>query len=260
MCSKLFNSMAKKLYAGNFEISREDWWVNSDSMISLLDKIEKYSMDRIKKSIRNYKKIVYHKFTKILFFVLFILTMIIISTAPKEVPVQDKSSHLSRISQSPVYLLLLVSVTIIIAQTISLILFHKNIIPSSSPFVTAITGALFGMLMILPVLYFFLFCPLIVHIRERRIAEIEKEKLLKELSQKNEKLEKLNRLKSDYVSDVSHEFKNPLTVIRETISFILNLSSNSGLSERQIKMLELGKSSTERLIRLINDLLDLSKM
>ena len=255
-----FNSMAKKLYAGNFEVSPDKWWNDAGKMIDILDDIEKYSMNKIYQSVKTYKKIIHQKFIKILFFILFILTMIIISTAPKDIPVQDKSSQLSRISQSPVYLLILVSIAIIIAQTISLILFHKNIIPTSSPFVTAITGALFGMLMILPGLYFFFFCPLIVHIRERRQIEMEKEKLLEELSRQNKKLEKLNQLKSDYVSDVSHEFKNPLTVIRETISFILNLDSNKGIDNRQRKMLELGKSSTERLIRLINDLLDLSKI
>ncbi|MCD6460577.1 nitrate- and nitrite sensing domain-containing protein [bacterium] len=255
-----FNSMARKLYSGNFDVPTDKWWNNANNMIVILDKIEKHSMRMIKNSITTYKKIIYQKFVKVLFFVLFILTMIIISTAPKDVPVHDKSSQLSKIYKSPVYLLLLVSVTIIVAQTISLVLFYKNIIPSSSPFVAGVTGALFSMLMILPVLYFFLFCPLIVHIRERRQIEVEKEKLLKELFLKNKKLEKLNQLKSDYVSDVSHEFKNPLTVIRETISFILKLDSDTGLNTRQKKMLELGKNSTERLIRLINDLLDLSKI
>ena len=80
------------------------------------------------------------------------------------------------------------------------------------------------------------------------------------LEEQNAKLEKLNDLKSNYVADVSHEFKNPLTVISESMGLILDGTVGTGLGDDQISLLNLGKKSVERLIRLINDILDLSKI
>ena len=80
------------------------------------------------------------------------------------------------------------------------------------------------------------------------------------LEEQNKKLAKLNDLKSNYVADVSHEFKNPLTVISESIGLILDGTVGAGLEDSQMSLLNLGKKSVERLIRLINDILDLSKI
>ena len=81
--------------------------------------------------------------------------------------------------------------------------------------------------------------------------------LLKQVSDQNEELKKLDARKSAFVANVSHELKNPLSVIRESMALILDKLAGE-VSERQKEILVLGKRSTDRLIRLVTDLLDLS--
>jgi len=197
---------------------------------------------------------------KVLFFIVFVLTMLIVSSAPRQELEPEEEAGMSRIYQSPVYLLILVVVSIFGAQTISALLIRKGLLPPFSPVITAFIDSLLTMLMVIPILYLFLFCPLILHIRQRRKAQQEQKRLLKELSEQNSRLEQLNKLMSEYVSDVSHEFKNPLTVIRESINIILKRDTANAINPRDKRMLELGRNNTDRLIRLINDLLDLSKI
>ena len=85
----------------------------------------------------------------------------------------------------------------------------------------------------------------------------EKQKLL-ELSKKlNEKLQRADEQKNAFVANVSHELKGPLGVIREAMSLILDKFAGE-VSEQQKEILSIGKRSTERLIRLVSDLLDLA--
>lgn len=81
--------------------------------------------------------------------------------------------------------------------------------------------------------------------------------LLKQVSSQNEELKKMDARKSAFVANVSHELKNPLGVIRESMALILDKLAGE-VSEQQKEILALGKRSTERLIRLVSDLLDLS--
>lgn len=81
--------------------------------------------------------------------------------------------------------------------------------------------------------------------------------LLKQVSDQNEELKKMDARKSAFVANVSHELKNPLGVIRESMALILDKLAGE-VSEQQKEILVLGKRSTERLIRLVSDLLDLA--
>jgi signal transduction histidine kinase len=72
-------------------------------------------------------------------------------------------------------------------------------------------------------------------------------------------IQKIADMQSQFVSTVSHELKNPLGVIRESMSLILDKLAGE-VSGEQRKILEMGKNSAERLIRLVGDLLDLSKI
>ncbi|MBM3255072.1 MAG: hypothetical protein FJZ08_02090 [Candidatus Omnitrophica bacterium] len=83
--------------------------------------------------------------------------------------------------------------------------------------------------------------------------------LYKELEKKNEELSKLDQLKSDFLSTVSHELRTPLATIKETV-----LQIRDGLlgptTPRQQEFLSMCIDNTERLRRIIDNLLDLSKI
>ncbi len=79
------------------------------------------------------------------------------------------------------------------------------------------------------------------------------------IKKQNEKLKELNRLKTDFVSTVSHELRTPLTAIKGSIGLILGGVSGP-VSPDLDQMLKITQKNTDRLIRLINDVLDIAKI
>ena len=79
----------------------------------------------------------------------------------------------------------------------------------------------------------------------------------KEIEIANERLKELDRLKSSFVSNVSHELRTPLTAIEGLADNLLD-GITGPLTIKQANYMVGIKESTERLERLINDLLDLS--
>ena len=73
------------------------------------------------------------------------------------------------------------------------------------------------------------------------------------------RLKELDRLKSDFVSNVSHELRTPLTAIKGSVDNMLD-GIIGPLDEKQLRYLVRIKSNADRLGRLINDLLDLSRI
>lgn len=73
------------------------------------------------------------------------------------------------------------------------------------------------------------------------------------------RLKELDKLKSDFVSNVSHELRTPLTAIKGSVDNMLD-GLTGDLNEKQSRYLARIKSNTDRLARLINDLLDLSRI
>jgi signal transduction histidine kinase len=84
-------------------------------------------------------------------------------------------------------------------------------------------------------------------------------RVVEDLKKDNEQLKKIDQLKSQFVSHVSHEFKSPLCVIKDSISLVLEGVAGE-ITAKQKEMLSVTKKHTDRLIRLVNDLLDLSKI
>ncbi len=70
---------------------------------------------------------------------------------------------------------------------------------------------------------------------------------------------RVEQMKSQFVSTVSHELRTPLTAIRGYVGLLLNGVAGQ-LPEQAMKMLGTAQSNTERLIRLINDILDMEKV
>lgn len=74
-----------------------------------------------------------------------------------------------------------------------------------------------------------------------------------------EKLKELERLKADFVSTVSHELRTPLTSMRGALGLLLG-GAGGDLSPKGRDLLRIALTNTDRLIRLINDILDIEKM
>jgi len=68
----------------------------------------------------------------------------------------------------------------------------------------------------------------------------------------------MERLKSEFTAVVSHELRTPLTSIRGSLGLILGALSTS-LQPRVRELLEIAQSNCERLVLLINDILDIEK-
>ena len=73
------------------------------------------------------------------------------------------------------------------------------------------------------------------------------------------KLKDLDKMKSDFFSSMSHELRTPLTSIKEGVS-LLRDGVGGALMEKQKRLLAILAMETDRLIALVNSLLDLSKM
>ncbi|TVL99256.1 MAG: histidine kinase [Candidatus Brocadia sp. WS118] len=73
------------------------------------------------------------------------------------------------------------------------------------------------------------------------------------------KLKEMDQMKTDFVSNVSHNLKTPLTVIREANDLLLEKIAGP-VSDAQIKLLNITKEETIRLTMMINDLLDISRI
>ncbi len=69
---------------------------------------------------------------------------------------------------------------------------------------------------------------------------------------------KLDQLKSNFIATVSHEFRTPLTSMNMTIDILLR-EVIGPINERQHALLSSAKEDISRLIKLVRDLLDLSR-
>ncbi|RKG82109.1 response regulator [Corallococcus exercitus] len=69
----------------------------------------------------------------------------------------------------------------------------------------------------------------------------------------------VERMKNEFVSTVSHELRTPLTSIRGSLGLLEN-GIVGELPPQALDMVRIARTNTERLIRLINDILDLEKM
>ena len=78
-----------------------------------------------------------------------------------------------------------------------------------------------------------------------------------ELAQANMALYESNRLKSDFLATMSHELRTPLNSI---LGFSDVLASGDSLSEKQQRWVGNIRSSGQKLLNLINDILDLAKI
>jgi len=71
-----------------------------------------------------------------------------------------------------------------------------------------------------------------------------------------DKLQEVDHLKSHFFANISHEFRKPLTLIKGPLKQLLNGEFAGNVKETYKMMLR----NSERLLNLINQILDLSKL
>ena len=69
----------------------------------------------------------------------------------------------------------------------------------------------------------------------------------------------IDQMKSEFISIASHELRTPMTAIKGSVDLILG-GCTGQVSGEAVELLEVAHSSCDRMIRLINDILDLSKI
>src|SRR5206468_3744650 len=73
------------------------------------------------------------------------------------------------------------------------------------------------------------------------------------------RLRLLDEVKTNLVSTVSHELKTPLTSVRMGLHLLLE-ERIGALNDKQTELVLAAREDSERLLRMINDLLDLAKL
>lgn len=96
-------------------------------------------------------------------------------------------------------------------------------------------------------------------IADRTSVIIENARLYERLQHALAELEHLNRMKTEFISMVSHELRTPVTTIKGVLALILG-GEVGPLQPQQQKFLSTAAQAVERLIFLISDLLDISRI
>lgn len=69
----------------------------------------------------------------------------------------------------------------------------------------------------------------------------------------------MERMKNEFISNVSHELRTPLTAIRGALGMLVSGMLGS-VDPQQKPLLDIAHKNSERLVRLINDILDVEKL
>jgi signal transduction histidine kinase/uncharacterized protein HemY/ActR/RegA family two-component response regulator len=77
------------------------------------------------------------------------------------------------------------------------------------------------------------------------------------LEEKNNELQRTQKFKEEFLANMSHEIRTPMNAVVGMTNLLLNADN---YSEQQIKYLKAIKQSSDNLLKIINDILDLSKV
>ena len=96
-------------------------------------------------------------------------------------------------------------------------------------------------------------------IADRAAVIVQNARLYDRLVKANHELERLNQVKTEFVSMVSHELRTPVTAIKGFVDVVMNGEAGP-LNDQQTRFLRIAHNSIDRLTLLISDLLDLSRI
>ncbi|WP_321330757.1 HAMP domain-containing sensor histidine kinase [uncultured Bacteroides sp.] len=115
---------------------------------------------------------------------------------------------------------------------------------------------IWGLVTFLLVLIFALFISLFFYFRTKKLKD-NLEISEKELRISKEQAEESNRLKTAFLANMSHEIRTPLNSI---VGFSEVLVSGGNTVEEQQNYIDIIQTNSDLLLRLINDILDISKL
>lgn len=131
------------------------------------------------------------------------------------------------------------------------------------PFPSRLAEALFDatvlIVMLSPMLYIFLFSPLLSNIKERREAEEEVKKLNRELERRISELEEVNKELESFSYSVSHDLRSPILGIQGFSELLVEDYSNV-MDSRGADFLQRVLTSAKRMSQIIDSLLALSRV
>lgn len=94
----------------------------------------------------------------------------------------------------------------------------------------------------------------------RLVKEINQQLHLNtQLARKNRHVARIADIKSEFTSMVSHELRTPLTAVKENLAIVYDGSAGK-VTEEQKDFLGIVKDNVERLIRVLNDILDFQRL
>jgi PAS domain S-box-containing protein len=96
-------------------------------------------------------------------------------------------------------------------------------------------------------------------VTQRKQAEEDLKEALKKLEIANEELKQIDKMKDDFLSNVSHELKTPMISVMGYIGMMLK-EKVGFLNDQQRKFLEISYKNLLKLGKNIDDLLDLAKL
>jgi signal transduction histidine kinase len=91
------------------------------------------------------------------------------------------------------------------------------------------------------------------------VRDITERKQAEQLKLEIERHIRLEKLKDELINTVSHELRTPLSITKEAISLVLEKIPGK-INDQQTEILTIAKKNVERLARIINGLLDVSKI
>ena len=105
-------------------------------------------------------------------------------------------------------------------------------------------------------LYLISFLSLLYFIYKNQIKKARLLDTLKFEQKEAERLKELDRIKTNFFSNITHEFRTPLTLILEPLRQLIKEDTGGNITDR----LHLAKDNSEKLLLLVNQLLDISKL